>query len=65
VGTAILLGLVNLVFGLRVDGEDEELGLDLSQHSESGYTLTPTSALGEFATARADTARELELPDTP
>ena len=36
---AILLGLKALI-GLRVSEEDELLGLDLSQHSESAYELT-------------------------
>jgi Amt family ammonium transporter len=35
----VLLKLVDLVIGLRVSSEDEEMGLDLSQHSETGYTL--------------------------
>jgi ammonium transporter, Amt family len=43
-GASILLKLVDLVIGLRVEGEDEMLGLDLSQHNESAY------ALGTFGT---------------
>ena len=35
----VLLKLVDLVIGLRVSSEDEEMGLDLSQHSETGYTV--------------------------
>lgn len=37
--TLILLKLIDLVIGLRVSEEDEMVGLDLSQHEESGYTL--------------------------
>ncbi len=37
--TFILLKLIDLVVGLRVSNEEEMLGLDLSQHEESGYTL--------------------------
>jgi Amt family ammonium transporter len=44
-GAAILLKLVDLVIGLRVEEEDEMLGLDLSQHNESAY------ALGTFGTS--------------
>ena len=33
----ILLKLVNALIGLRVDREEESLGLDLSQHGESAY----------------------------
>ena len=35
----ILLRLVSRWFGLRVSRDDEEVGLDLSQHSEAGYAL--------------------------
>ncbi|MDA3971563.1 MAG: ammonium transporter [Desulfobulbaceae bacterium] len=35
----IILKMVDMIFGLRVDVEDEVQGLDLSQHSELGYTL--------------------------
>ncbi|MDX2166525.1 MAG: hypothetical protein SF182_05655, partial [Deltaproteobacteria bacterium] len=39
VATAIILGLLSVVFGsLRVDEESEIEGLDLSQHSESAYS---------------------------
>ncbi len=38
VGTWILLKIVDLLVGLRVTPEDEELGLDLSQHSERAYS---------------------------
>ena len=37
--TFILLKLVEITAGLRVSEEDEVLGLDISQHEESGYTL--------------------------
>jgi Amt family ammonium transporter len=49
IGTAVLLGLVNSVFGLRASEEDEELGLDLALHSESAYTMIPSAAVGERA----------------
>jgi Amt family ammonium transporter len=35
----ILLKLVDKVIGLRVPGDHENIGLDLTQHSESAYTL--------------------------
>ena len=34
-----LLKLVDAVFGLRVDVEEESIGLDLTQHSETGYAI--------------------------
>ena len=37
-GSFIIAKGVDLVFGLRVDEEDEEVGLDLSQHAETAYT---------------------------
>ncbi len=37
VGTLVLLKIVDMVIGLRVDPADEHEGLDLSQHGEEGY----------------------------
>ena len=37
VGTFIILKIVDAVIGLRVDQEEESIGLDLSQHGESAY----------------------------
>ncbi len=34
IATFVILKLVNAVIGLRVDQEDESVGLDLSQHGE-------------------------------
>jgi Amt family ammonium transporter len=39
VGTFILLKIVDAIIGLRLAREDEQTGLDLSQHSESGYSF--------------------------
>jgi Amt family ammonium transporter len=39
VGTFILFKAVDAVIGLRVDKRDEHIGLDLTQHHETGYTL--------------------------
>jgi Amt family ammonium transporter len=36
--TFIIAKAVDLIFGLRVDEDDEETGLDLSQHAETAYT---------------------------
>jgi Amt family ammonium transporter len=35
----VILKVIDLVIGLRVTEEDEEAGLDLSQHDEQGYNL--------------------------
>ena len=37
VGTLVILKLVDVTIGLRVSGEEEVQGLDLSQHGEEGY----------------------------
>jgi Amt family ammonium transporter len=44
VGTAIILLVLKAAVGLRVATDEERLGLDLSQHSESAYAA---SGLGE------------------
>ncbi len=36
-GTLVLLKLVDVVIGLRVSADNEQTGLDLSQHGEEGY----------------------------
>ena len=38
-GTFLLFLLVDKTIGLKVDARDEYIGLDLTQHHESGYTL--------------------------
>jgi Amt family ammonium transporter len=40
-GSAVILLVIKAVMGLRVTDEEERLGLDLSQHSESAYVFTP------------------------
>jgi ammonium transporter, Amt family len=37
--TFIILKVIDLVIGLRVDEEGEQTGLDLTQHGEAGYTF--------------------------
>lgn len=37
--TLIILAVVNAVIGLRIKDEQEVMGLDLSQHGESGYDM--------------------------
>ncbi len=39
VGTFIILKVCDLLIGVRVNTDDEEQGLDLSQHGEEGYIL--------------------------
>jgi Amt family ammonium transporter len=67
VGTVIILKIVDAVVGLRVTEEDEVSGLDLSQHSETAYTLGGgsysefTGGTGAFAEA----ARSAEARPRP
>ena len=42
VGTLVLLVIVDKTIGLRVSAEDEDTGLDLSQHGEEGYHAEPS-----------------------
>ncbi len=37
--TVLILKVLDKLIGLRLDNESEVLGLDISQHGESGYTL--------------------------
>src|SRR5262249_9379810 len=46
-GPVVLLKLVDLVIGLRVPSEEEEVGLDLTQHGERGYIM----GVGELVTS--------------
>jgi ammonium transporter, Amt family len=39
VATFVILKFVDLIVGVRVSGEDELRGLDLSQHSEEAYSM--------------------------
>jgi len=39
VGTIVLLKIVDMITGLRVTGEEEEAGLDITQHGEEAYNL--------------------------
>ena len=36
----IILKIVDATVGLRVEEDDERMGLDLSQHNERGYNLS-------------------------
>jgi len=37
--TLVLLKVIDIFIGLRVNEESEVSGLDISQHGETGYTL--------------------------
>ena len=44
VGTLVILFLVDHLVGLRVSHDEEEQGLDLSQHGEQGYDWEPNAS---------------------
>jgi ammonium transporter, Amt family len=63
VGSLILLFLIDKTIGLRVSGEDEITGLDLSQHGEEGYNFdADMGSLGTFGSSAsyAATAEVIE-----
>ncbi len=45
--TTVILKVLDATMGLRVTEEEEVVGLDLSQHSETAYMLGGTSGYGE------------------
>ena len=64
IGTAVILTVLKAVMGLRVSEQEERMGLDLSQHSESAYVFTtdyeeamPTALGGHGAAKKAATER--------
>jgi ammonium transporter, Amt family len=52
VGSYIILKIVDVTIGVRVTGEDELTGLDVSQHGEEGYNLdADLGVLGTYSGA--------------
>jgi ammonium transporter, Amt family len=62
VGTLLLLVLTNMVSRVRASPVDEQIGLDLSQHSERGYALGGGEAMA--AAAHAGAPRAADAPPT-
>ncbi|MHC5539752.1 ammonia channel protein, partial [Singulisphaera rosea] len=46
--TFVLLKVIDLTIGLRVTTEEEEVGLDLTQHGERGYIMGAGELLGDL-----------------
>jgi len=57
--TAVILKVLDVTMGLRVKDEEEELGLDVTQHGERGYVFDET---GPIAVSPRATASVLESP---
>lgn len=51
--TFVLAWILKLTVGIRVDGDSEVTGLDLTQHGESGYSGPATGAEGDQEPAMA------------
>ncbi len=63
VASLVIFKVVDKLFGVRVEEEDEITGLDLSQHSEVGYDLSGLGgSAGGFVTANAFSAYPSEMP---
>ena len=45
--TFVILKIVDLTLGLRVSSDEEEIGLDLTQHGERGYIMGVGELIGE------------------
>jgi Amt family ammonium transporter len=37
VGTIVIMRVIDMTIGLKVKGEEEEIGLDITQHAERAY----------------------------
>ncbi|MGE0131746.1 MAG: ammonium transporter [Blastocatellales bacterium] len=62
VGSIIILKVVDLIVGVRVSGEDEITGLDVTQHGEEGYNLdADLVSAGAFSSSSVGLAIEPKL----
>jgi Amt family ammonium transporter len=66
--TWVILKVTDLLVGLRASEDDEEVGLDLSQHGEAAYAwteraATPLGAAGDGTYVIRDGDRQIEIPD--
>ncbi len=65
--TWLILKVTDTLVGLRVSEEDEEAGLDLSQHGEAAYDWTERAATpvatGQGSYVVRDGDREIEIPE--
>ncbi|MCU0688381.1 MAG: ammonium transporter [Phycisphaerales bacterium] len=61
IGTWVILAIVDRITPLRAGGDEETIGMDLSQHRERGYALGG----GEALAAAAVTLGEVRAASTP
>ena len=57
--TFVIIKVIDVVLGLRVEEEDEEAGLDISVHGETAYVPWSGQAVSMAASADADAGPEL------
>jgi Amt family ammonium transporter len=64
--TFVILKVVDYLIGLRVTAEDEDMGLDLTQHGERGYIMGVGELMAGHGSSEpprlADLARSVEEP---
>ncbi len=60
VATLVLAMIVKLAFGIRVSDENEEIGLDESQHGETAYRLAPVGGASLAGVTAAKMAEEVQ-----
>jgi Amt family ammonium transporter len=65
VGTSIILGVLQVITGLRTAEEDELMGLDLSQHGESAYAFELPGYGPPAIPAHAPAPKPVEAPRRP
>jgi Ammonium Transporter Family len=66
--TWVILKVTDLLVGLRASEDDEEVGLDLSQHGEAAYAwteraATPVGSAADGTYVIRDGEREIEIPE--
>jgi hypothetical protein len=66
--TWLILKFTDMLVGLRASEDDEEVGLDLSQHGEAAYAwteraATPVGAAGDGTYVVRDGDRQIEIPE--
>ncbi len=60
--TAIILKVLDMTMGLRVNEEEEDLGLDVTQHGERGYVMDETGSLAVTLQAKIQTPIQTAAP---
>lgn len=64
IGSLVILKVVDLTIGVRVAGEDEIQGLDLSQHGEEGYNFDLDLMTNAGTPSGSATSSLLEAPES-